>query len=207
MLNTRLRLLLNALLPMSLAACAASSRPDSSAPAMEPKAAPPPVSAAPTPSAASDERAAAAPAALPEMAAKGQAFATAPSTNDAVAELDRAERELDRALGARATAESRSAPSAARDQERKSGAASRPSAAAPAKKAGPVQADDTALGGSANEGAVCSIACKALASMGRAAVHVCELSGGSDPCTRAQGRVDAARARVLTQCGACGGAQ
>lgn len=47
----------------------------------------------------------------------------------------------------------------------------------------------------------CSIACRALASMDRAATHLCGLSGESDPaCTSARERVKNASDRVSARC-------
>ncbi len=49
----------------------------------------------------------------------------------------------------------------------------------------------------------CVAACRALASMERAAAHLCELDSGTE-CGRARERVEAARARVRSSCGGCG---
>jgi type IV secretory pathway VirB10-like protein len=52
----------------------------------------------------------------------------------------------------------------------------------------------------------CSTACSALASMARAADHLCSLAGAGDArCTSARTRVTAASARVHASCPACGG--
>lgn len=48
----------------------------------------------------------------------------------------------------------------------------------------------------------CASACRALASLERAATHLCELSDPSE-CGEAKKRVDAARDRVTKACGAC----
>ncbi len=48
----------------------------------------------------------------------------------------------------------------------------------------------------------CAAACKALASMDRAASHICALDSGSE-CGSARERVEAARRRVQTSCGGC----
>jgi hypothetical protein len=48
----------------------------------------------------------------------------------------------------------------------------------------------------------CAAACRALASMERAADHLCALETGSE-CSSARERVDAARQKVQASCGAC----
>ena len=48
----------------------------------------------------------------------------------------------------------------------------------------------------------CAAACRALASMERAADHLCALAAGTE-CSSARERVDAARQRVQSTCGAC----
>jgi hypothetical protein len=48
----------------------------------------------------------------------------------------------------------------------------------------------------------CASACRALASMERAAEHICALDSGSE-CGRARERVDSARERVRATCGTC----
>jgi hypothetical protein len=48
----------------------------------------------------------------------------------------------------------------------------------------------------------CAAACRALASMQRAAEHLCSVDNGAE-CARARERVDAARARVEASCGEC----
>ncbi len=48
----------------------------------------------------------------------------------------------------------------------------------------------------------CTTACKALASMERAAKTLCDL-GAPDECSRAKARVDAAREKVKKSCGSC----
>ncbi len=49
----------------------------------------------------------------------------------------------------------------------------------------------------------CAAACRALASMERAADHLCSLDSGAE-CRRAHDRVDAARERIRATCGGCG---
>ena len=48
----------------------------------------------------------------------------------------------------------------------------------------------------------CDEACRALASMERAADHLCALDSGAE-CTRVRERVEAARERVRSSCGEC----
>jgi hypothetical protein len=50
----------------------------------------------------------------------------------------------------------------------------------------------------------CQVACRALASMERAALRLCELSGQDDArCVRAQERLDQAQVRVESSCSTC----
>ena len=49
----------------------------------------------------------------------------------------------------------------------------------------------------------CAEACRALASMERAADHLCALDSGAE-CSRVRSRVEAARERVRATCGDCG---
>jgi hypothetical protein len=49
----------------------------------------------------------------------------------------------------------------------------------------------------------CATACRALASMERAAEHLCALDPGEE-CSSARERVAAARERIRTSCGGCG---
>ncbi len=59
-------------------------------------------------------------------------------------------------------------------------------------------------GGESPPADACSIACSALASMERAARHVCEMSGPDEPrCTSARDRVRNANDRVAAHC-TCG---
>jgi hypothetical protein len=54
----------------------------------------------------------------------------------------------------------------------------------------------------------CAIACKALASMKRAAARVCEISGDDDErCENLRERVEKARQRVSARCPQCAAAQ
>jgi hypothetical protein len=71
---------------------------------------------------------------------------------------------------------------------------------------------DLALGGASGTGAPqsagatqegnCAAACRALASLERAADHLCALSSASE-CADARSRVETARDRVAKACGAC----
>ena len=74
-----------------------------------------------------------------------------------------------------------------------------------AAPAAPTQAPGQPMsGGEAKGGDACSIACTALASMERAARHVCEMSGPDEPrCTSARDRVRNANDRVAAHC-TCG---
>ena len=113
---------------------------------------------------------------------------------DPAAELDRAEREISSLFG----------PAAA---EPGAGPATTPAGPPPS----PAQPADAprhaeALSGGASEderpaGDPCAVACRALASMERAANHLCGLSGETQPpCTSARDRVKAANDRVAARC-------
>jgi hypothetical protein len=68
--------------------------------------------------------------------------------------------------------------------------------------AGRDRASETELGA----GGTCDVACRALASMQRAAEHLCELSGEDDErCSGARTRVRSATERVREACPACAG--
>lgn len=65
---------------------------------------------------------------------------------------------------------------------------------------GPYQASDDGLGGAD----ACLTACSALSSMGRAAKHLCDLTGdGDERCSSARARVSGATERVISSCPAC----
>ncbi len=49
----------------------------------------------------------------------------------------------------------------------------------------------------------CATACRALASMERAAEHICGMATNNE-CERARERVQAARDRIRSTCGSCG---
>lgn len=133
---------------------------------------------------------------------------------DAQHELDRAEAELASALGGGAAPRFASPPYGA-------GAAAEPGATAPpapppqpmqpappaespagkkeaeAKAAGDAQATQVSA-------SPCMTACRALASMTRAAEHLCGLAGeGDDRCAGARARVKSATDRVESQCPSC----
>lgn len=66
---------------------------------------------------------------------------------------------------------------------------------------GDAVAQSTAMGASSSP---CETACRALASMNRAATHICALAGDeSDSCTNARERVRAATERVRQSCSEC----
>jgi hypothetical protein len=56
-----------------------------------------------------------------------------------------------------------------------------------------------------SEGDACTIACQALASMQRAASHLCELAGEGERCDAAKARVQTASDRVQQACPGCAG--
>lgn len=98
-----------------------------------------------------------------------------PHIADALAELDRAEREVDRIVGpggARAMRE-------ADEGEEK-----------------PIDDEEAA--------SACETACRALGAMERSAAHLCQLAGERDDrCQAAQSRVQRAGERVRATCGGC----
>ncbi|WP_437291613.1 hypothetical protein [Sorangium sp. So ce406] len=137
------------------------------------------------------------------------------TAEDALAALERAEGELDRVLGApsdTASGEGRAvesaspaapppapatSPSPAPSPPTASDSAPRATAAGaarPSKKAEPEQVTATP----------CETACRALASMDRAAQHLCGLAGDADQrCDAARTRVKNATDRVGAQCPRC----
>lgn len=124
----------------------------------------------------------------------------APTTrDDAIVELDQAEAELFAALERRGFAEPR--PKAGATPPSRSGATSAPKPTSPSGgqvSPGGVEAAAKSAGGP------CATACRALASMNRAADHLCGLAGESDArCSDARTRVKSASDRVQAQCPAC----
>ena len=97
------------------------------------------------------------------------------SVEGAVAELDRAEREVNQAFGGE----------------------TKPASPMPDPRAG------TGLGGDAGD--PCVIACRALGSMVRAASRLCELAGEGERCDAANVRVKSASERVRGACPGCAG--
>ncbi|MGK4004732.1 hypothetical protein WMF31_19020 [Sorangium sp. So ce1036] len=158
--------------------------------------------------------AAATPAEAPSSASPAAVASPEPGSlataDEALAELERAESELQQALGGPALrGELPAAPRAAAPrpspQPPPAGAAegapmppSRESADhAPSRK------ERAAEQSSASS---CETACRALASMERAAQHLCGLAGDADPrCDGARTRVESAAARVAAQCPRCAG--
>ncbi|WP_437594031.1 hypothetical protein [Sorangium sp. So ce1000] len=154
--------------------------------------------------------AAAEPAGAASMAPhKGGPIETA---DDALAELGRAENELNQALGAPGQ----------RDEGRAVAEAAPPAAPAPAAPPPRPDVSDshpapspraTATGGElpakkaeaeTTSAAPCETACRALASMTRAAQHLCGIAGDADQrCDAARARVKSATDRVETHCPRC----
>ncbi|XXT24408.1 hypothetical protein WME94_23015 [Sorangium sp. So ce429] len=140
------------------------------------------------------------------------------TAEDALAELERAEGELDRVLGAPAGgSEDRSAAQSAPPGDRSPRAPS-PAAPPPATSPAPLPAPDSApratTAGQEHpskkaeaeqvSAAPCETACRALASMSRAAQHLCGLAGDADQrCDAARTRVKSATDRVEAQCPRC----
>jgi hypothetical protein len=127
--------------------------------------------------------------------------AEAPTTLDeALAGLDRAEGELDSVLLRAAPAAQ--SPGYAQPPMAGAGQPSTPPAPPPPSPATTTPADAMSQP-EANRLATdpCAVACRALASMGRAAEHICGLAGEADGrCGAARQRVQAASTRVHGQC-------
>src|SRR5262249_2051258 len=123
--------------------------------------------------------------AAPEPAAEQQAPGEADSPiRDALAELDRAERDISGAIGA----DRAGSASSADKKEKETLGASKPHA--------------EPQGGGAES--PCAVACRALSSMRNSAKHLCDLTGQSDSrCSQASARVDAAAQRVRASCSSC----
>jgi len=106
------------------------------------------------------------------------------STDDPRAELARAQRDLDTALGTAGSPDGQT-QGAFVDP----GTQPRPGVQPTPRPAVP-------------EGTRCAAACQALASLERAAAHLCALSDPTE-CADAKSRVERARDQVLQACGAC----
>lgn len=158
-------------------------------------------------------------AAYQEPASPGMGADAAPerltTAQDAQSELDRAEAELASALGGRAAPQQFASPPYAGGPAVAPGATSPPppppqpmQPAAPAESpAGKKEAEAKAAGddqASQVSASPCMTACRALASMTRAADHLCGLAGeGDDRCAGARARVKSAADRVEAQCPSC----
>lgn len=159
-------------------------------------------------------------AAAPQMAPEApasKAAETPTTTDDALAQLDRAELELDQLLPRREGYPSSFAtpPGGAAAPPPPPSPYGQPSAApAPTSPAKPAPADAApvtaapekeARAMSQGEGADgCATACRALSSMRRAASHLCELAGDGDTrCDSAKTRVASAEERVRASCSDC----
>jgi hypothetical protein len=136
---------------------------------------------------------------------KGSAVETA---DDALAELERAEDELDQAIGAPAQRDEGRAVAEAAQPGAPPPAASPPSPSVPDSRAAP-SPRATAAGGEPPAKKIgaeppCETACRALASMSRAAQHLCGLAGDADQrCDSARARVKSATDRVEARCPRC----
>lgn len=119
----------------------------------------------------------------------------------ALTQLDQAESQLAQALGDPTFAQ------APKPMEAQSGATTTaPAPASPppprSAPAGEAAADSSAQ--PAEPPDPCVTACRALASMGRSAAHVCDLAGeGDERCESARGRVSRATDRVRARCPSC----
>jgi hypothetical protein len=112
------------------------------------------------------------------------------SPEDALAQMNQAEAELNASLGRPGFAQPPAQPGATPPGD----TAARPvhKEAAPGADAAQASSDP------------CATACRALASMGRAAEHLCGLAGEADQrCSGARARVKSATDRVQSQCPRC----
>lgn len=130
----------------------------------------------------------------PQAKVSGGATASLTDADSALAELSRAETEISSLLGpapaSQAVAPAPPAASAAPAEPGPQGQATVAQASKSAEHMSDQPANDA-----------CSIACRALASMDRAATHLCGLSGEGDPsCTSARERVKNATDRVSARC-------
>jgi len=128
-----------------------------------------------------------------------------PSTaEEAQTMVDRAAQEIQLALGGPAFASPPSVPAPGEEQP---GAAPPPPPIPPPRvaQAEAAPAEPTASGAiTAHASDPCSNACRALASMERATLHLCGLAGEADArCSGARARVKDASARVHAQCPSC----
>jgi hypothetical protein len=134
--------------------------------------------------------------------------------DEALADLDAAEAQILAQLGPPSAASgpaqpggvpARQAAPAAPPPPPPAGAGEAP-AAAPLPAAPAPADDETAQAEARDAGGGCALACRALASMRRAAEHVCRAAGAGDArCDRALQRVDGADRRVREACEACKG--
>jgi len=122
--------------------------------------------------------------------------APAPTTVDeALANLDQAEGDINRVLGGPAGPGFAQPPAAYPPPAQPQALGGGAPPPAPPTEAVQQEASDP-----------CATACRALASMGRAAEHLCSLAGDSDPrCDTARGRVQSASERVHASCPSCQG--
>lgn len=128
--------------------------------------------------------------------AKDSGGADLTDTGSAMAELNRAESEISALFGP--------TPEAAPSASAMPGQPSPPPVEPQAQPTAITKGAETGAGQSAqmsDQSDPCSVACRALASMERAANHLCGLSGEGDPtCTSARTRVKNATDRVSARC-------
>ncbi|WP_437641267.1 hypothetical protein [Sorangium sp. So ce854] len=135
-----------------------------------------------------------------------QEEAPAETAEDALAALERAEGELDRVLGAPGGSEGRVALESASPPPPTRSPAPAPPASDSAPRTTTAGAERPSKKAEADKGAAapCETACRALASMSRAAQHLCGLAGDADQrCDAARTRVKSATDRVEAQCPRC----
>ena len=124
----------------------------------------------------------------------------------ALAELDRAENEISLHVPGQRQDVGMAQPSARAAPETESPPAPAPAPAAPPSEAEPTPSAAPAPPLAVETSDPCFTACRALASMERAASHLCGLTGEEDPrCDGAKVRVRNATERVRAGCPSCSG--
>ncbi|UQA56104.1 hypothetical protein [Polyangium aurulentum] len=150
----------------------------------------------------------------PAMTADRAMVAPPSTVDEALAQLDTAELDVNRSLGYPATDSAPQQYAQPPGGAPQAGAAqTAPSPPPPPASPQPIESKkaEVQTSGDAAEAASsapppdpCTTACRALASMGRAADHLCGLAGAEDPrCDNARQRLSAAQSRVRQSCPGC----
>lgn len=144
-----------------------------------------------------------APAASSPAEAASEPVTTA-NAEETLALFERAEGELDSALGRQAFTPPAAPLVNAPSPTTVAPAPVAPADTPPAQPTSPSKKTDDSVSGSGVPVDPCDTACRALVSMERAAEHLCGLAGDSDPrCGGARTRVKGASERVAARCPRC----